>query len=305
MKWSSFGTVFLLGITLSPAQISNPGVQPTGNIVAGHCPQFADSSGYKLSDTGAACGSGGGGVNNTLSFGAVNIAITNPLYPKAYVMNAAAGNVDLYTVPTGRLALAVDMIVTNPTGNSEAVTVLAEVKTGGVYHTFDFVANQIAVGSAGRSVSMAPFLLHAGESLSINTSAAGVTVWASVIEFDATANINDARLFSLSVGNNTIFTVPAGKTVQFIGFPAALSLIQSGWVWYWNNTGATRTVSLNVVPSGQSPAANNTIFAAAGISSQQMVQQQFYGSLAPGDFVSVNTDSAASAQMAWVIYTQQ
>lgn len=249
---------------------------------------------------------GGGAASTTLSFGAVNIPISNPLYPKAYSIGmAASGNNDLYTVPSNRLALVVDVLLTNPTGNTGTITCLAAAKVGGVYHTFDFISNALAVGSAGRSQSLAPFLLHAGEGFAVNTDRAGGSVWASIIEFDATANINDSRLFTLASGDNTVFTVPAGKTVQFVGFPSGLSLPQSGWVWYWNATGGIRTVSMNAVPSGGSPSAANTIAASASIPDRQMVQQQFYGGLNPGDFINVHTDSALATQTAWVIYTQQ
>ncbi len=251
----------------------------------------------------------GGGVgtgSTTLSFGAINIPISNPLYPKAYSISmASSGNNDLYTVPTNRLALVVDTLLTNPTGNTGTITCLAAAKVGGVYHTFDFISNALAVGSAGRSQSQAPFLLHAGETYAVNTDRAGGSVWASIIEFDATANINDARLFSLSAGNNTLFTVPVGKTVQFVGFPSALNLPQSGFVWYWNASLGIRTVSINAVPSGGSPSNANQIVAPSSIADKQMVQQQFYGGLNPGDFINVNTDAGTATQTAWVIYTQQ
>src|SRR5260370_30729440 len=161
------------------------------------------------------------------------------------------------------MALCVDTILTNPAGNATTLTCLAEVKISGVYHTFDFISNALGIGSYGRTQSMAPFLLHAGEGFSVNCDHSGGTAWASIIEFDASANINDARLFSLASGNNTLFTVPAGKTVQLIGFPSALNLVQSGFVWYWNHTLASPTVTISVVPNAGSPAVANQIFTGA------------------------------------------
>lgn len=260
-----------------------------------------DSSGVSRALTGAS----GGGSSPCLSFGAVNIPISNPLYPSASAISMSSGNTDLYTCPSSRLALCVDVILTNPTGNSNSITCLAEVKVSSTYHTFDFISNSLAAGSAGRSQSMAPFLLHAGESFSVNCDHSGGSAWASIIEFDSTANINDSRLFTLASGDNTVFTCPAGKTVQFVGFPSALNLPQTGWVWYWNASLGIRTVSMNAVPSGGSPAAANQIATASSISDKQMLQQQFYGGMHPGDFINVHTDSAAAAQTAWVIYTQQ
>jgi hypothetical protein len=283
-----------------PPTIPSPGVPALGLDTTNNVLYVAGKTGWTSIQ-----GGGGGGSTPALSFGGINLPVSNVLYPKAYsVSMVASGNVDLYTVPANRLALAQDVILTNPAGNTGSITCLAAVKVSGVYHTFDFISNALAVGSYGRSQGMAPFLLHAGETFAVNTDRAGGSVWASIIEFDATANINDARLFTLASGNNTVFTVPAGKTVQFIGFPSALNLVQSGWVWYWNATLAIRTVSVNVVPSGGSPAVANQI-STGSIPDKQMVQQQFYGGLGPGDFVNVTTDSAAATQTAWVIYTQQ
>src|SRR5215469_2809208 len=252
-------------------------------------------------------GGGGGGTPISVPFGSVNVAVSNPKYPAVSGLNMASGNVDLYTVPAGRLALATNVIVTNPTGAPAHLTSLSEVKVSGSYHTFDFVANNILAGTTA-SVSMVPFLLHAGESFSLNNSIAGGSAWVAIIEFDSTANIADSRLFSLSAGNNTLFTVPAGKTVSFIGFPSAFNQPGSGYVYYWNNSGATRTIFFNLVPSGGSPNNNNQVFPTNLVNTVAAQSQSFntlFGNMAPGDFINLNTDAATAEQVAWVIYTQQ
>src|SRR5260370_7455327 len=147
------------------------------------------------------------------------------------------------------MALCVDTILTNPAGNATTLTCLAEVKISGVYHTFDFISNALGIGSYGRTQSMAPFLLHAGEGFSVNCDHSGGTAWASIIEFDASANINDARLFSLASGNNTLFTVPAGKTVQLIGFPSAPNLLQIRSLRYINPPLPSPPCTLHLFPT--------------------------------------------------------
>src|SRR5215831_15383930 len=106
-------------------------------------------------------GAGGGGTSISVPFGSVNVAVSNPKYPAVSGLNMASGNVDLYTVPAGRLALAMNVIVTNPTGAAGSLTTISEVKVSGSYHTFDFVANGVFPGQTA-SVEMVPFLLHAG-----------------------------------------------------------------------------------------------------------------------------------------------
>jgi hypothetical protein len=248
---------------------------------------------------------GGSGSSYAMNFsGGVTVALTNPKFPSAYALNLSAGDTDLYTVPANRKALLLSAPFTNPTGNGNSPIVLAEVKTGGVYHTFDFVSNGAPAGTYGSDLAVAPFLLAAGESFSVNCGSSGDSVWAFLVEFDATVPIQDARLFSLAAGNNTLFTVPASKTVAFMGFPASGSGgIQRGRVWYWNNTGANRIITMNAVPSGSSPSVNNQFQSAATAGNQQMVQQTFYGGLLPGDFININTDVNTATQTAYVIYT--
>jgi hypothetical protein len=250
---------------------------------------------------------GSGGTSIAVPFGSVNVAVNNPKYPPVSSLNMASGNVDLYTVPAGRLALALNVIVTLPTGAAGPLTVLSEVKVSGSYHTFDFVANGVFSGQTA-SQEMVPFLLHAGESFSLNNSIAGGSAWAAIVEFDNTANIADSRLFSLSAGNNTLFTVPAGKTVTFMGFLTGFNQIGTGYVFYWNNSGATRTIFFNLVPSGGSPNNNNEVFPTTGLPTVATLQQSsntIFGNMAPGDFINLNTDAATTEQVAWVIYTQQ
>jgi hypothetical protein len=251
-------------------------------------------------------GGGGGGPTIAVPFGSVNVGISNPKYPAVSGLNMASGNVDLYTVPAGRLALAMNLIVTNPTGAAGSLTTISEVKVSGTYHTFD-IAKNIAAGTTA-APSLAPFLLHAGEGFSLNNSIAGGSAWVAIIEFDNTANIADSRLFSLSAGANTLFTVPAGKTVSFIGFPSGFNQTGSGYTYYWNNSGATRTISYNIVPSGGSANNNNQVFPTNlqnTVATQTLSSNTLFGNMAPGDFINFNTDAATAEQVAWVIFTQQ
>lgn len=236
--------------------------------------------------------------------GGVTVPLTGVKFPAAYQSNLPSGDTDLYTVPANKKALLIDIIITNPTGNANSPVILAEIKTGGVYHTFDFATVGDIAGTYGKTNAVAPFLFAAGETLSVNCNQSGDTVWPFIVEFDSSVSIFDSRLFSLSPGNNTVFTVPTSKTVVFIGFPSAGSSgLNRGRLWYWNNSGGARTITANAIPNGGSASVNNQIFSGT-ISGQQMMQQPIYGGLASGDFLNVNTDAATATQTAWVIYTQ-
>lgn len=60
MKRLLFGcAITLIGlVSVCASQVANPGILPTGTITANHCVKFGDASGYKVQDSGGACGAG-------------------------------------------------------------------------------------------------------------------------------------------------------------------------------------------------------------------------------------------------------
>jgi len=280
---------------------------PTGTCASNQMAVDSTTGNFYSCKTGGwnqVTGGGGGSSNSVISMGAVSVPITNPKFPVAYSINTPAGDTDLYTVPANRKALVIEVVFTNPAGNSGSVSCDAEVKIAGVYHRFDFATLGATVGTYASINSVAPFLLAAGETFAVNTDHAGLTVWPYIVEFDSSVPIFDARLLSLNAGNNTLFTVPANKTISFIAFPSSFNYPLQGHVWYYNLSGTNRTVQINAVPSGGSPGVGNAIFNAA-VTQRQMAQPILYGGLAPGDFLNVNTDANTATQMAWVIYVLQ
>lgn len=280
---------------------------PTGSCASNQTAVDSTTGNFYSCKAGAwnqVTGGGGGSSNFVISMGAVSIPITNPKFPVAYSINTAAGDTDLYTVPANRKALVIEVVFTNPTGNSSSVSCDAEVKIAGVYHRFDFATLGATAGTYGSVNSVAPFLLAAGETFAVNTDHAGLTVWPYIVEFDSSVPIFDARLLSLNAGNNTLFTVPANKTISFIAFPSSFNYPLQGHVWYYNLSGTNRTVQINAVPSGGTAGVGNAIFNAT-VTQRQMAQPILYGGLAPGDFININTDANTATQMAWVIYVLQ
>jgi len=280
---------------------------PTGTCASNQTAVDSSTGNFYSCRTGTwnQVGTGGAGSSNfVISMGTVSIPITNPRFPVAYSINTPLGDTDLYTVPANKKALVIEVVFTNPTGNTGSVSCDAEVKVAGVYHRYDFATLGATVGTFGNINSVAPFLLAAGETFAVNTDHAGLSVWPYIVEFDSTVPIFDARLFSLNAGNNTVFTVPANKTVSFVAFPSAFNFPLQGHVWYYNLSGANRVVQINAVPSGGTPGVGNAIFNAT-VTQRQMAQPVMYGGLAPGDFINVNVDANTSSQVAWVIYTTQ
>src|SRR5690606_38967139 len=111
----------------------------------------------------------------------------------------------IYTCPAGKKAL-----ITQVMGiSSPIMTGALQLKVSGNYYNFT------ALNTAWGNVSTNSFgiVINAGEGLSFTVNSnAGGNLWARVMEMDISTPIYTARLLSLSAGDNTIFTVSAGKT---------------------------------------------------------------------------------------------
>jgi hypothetical protein len=241
--------------------------------------------------------------NLSFACGPMSVPLQNVKYPSVYSLALGTGNTDLYTVPAGRKALLIDTVCTLVGGGTW--TIFHQLKVGASYFKFGFAVSAQAAAN-GLSNSAAPFLLNAGESYAVNNNQTGTStsIWPYIIEFDASAPIFRSSLGSFSAGNNTIFTVPAACTISLYGMPSGFALAMAGVLLYFNASGATRTVSWNAVPNGGSPAAANLIQAATAVPDGTMNNAVFWGGLAAGDFININTDASTAGQVAWVNYVK-
>lgn len=239
-----------------------------------------------------------------LYLGALQIPVTN-LRVISNVNRTAlpSGDTDIYTVPTGKKALVFDASYTNPTGGATSPVCFAEYKSSGVYTIYDFISNGATPGTLGTVALLIPMLLNAGESWSTHCDLAGLSLWPFILEFDASAPVQVARLNSFSVGDNTVLTVPANG-IQI--YPNAQNIgagsVMKGSLFYFNNTGIARTVGWNLIPSGGSAANSNQIATGLSVSSPAASVKNYYGGLAAGDKISINVDANTAGQSAVIIY---
>lgn len=241
-------------------------------------------------------------MSYSISFGPLSISLTGARIPAAYTCGLRAGDTDLYTVPANKKALVIDVSFTNPATNAENVACDAQVKTGGKYYRFDYVALTAIPGTYGSTSALAPFLLAPGETFAVWCSSAGLSVWPLIVEFDADVPIRDSRLLTLSKGDNAVFTVPENKTVAFMGMPSTGSGGPlRGKVWYYNAGSESRDVQVHAVPHGRTASPENAIFVGR-VAQRTMVQALLYGGLKAGDVISVSTDTDGAGQIAWVVY---
>jgi hypothetical protein len=232
----------------------------------------------------------------------------NLKYPAVRTSAAISGNNLLYTVPAGRKALVVDYIVSNSTAS--AIVNYPFVRIGGVDYRTGASFNEPANGW-GHNYSFAssrsqPIVLNAGESFGVVTDAAGLTIWAHIIEFDELSPFSRADIRNWTAGANTLLLVPANKTIAIgaMGLTSGnLPAPNATGIVYFNASGATRTLSaINIVPFGEGVALANQFATTNNVFNNTLFSKFFHGNLAAGDSIVLTSDSDAAGQFAWCNY---
>lgn len=239
------------------------------------------------------------------AFGIYGVYMPNPTYPPAYMINSVSmGNVDVYTVPSGRKALLLNLTSTPNAPFGGAINIYMAVKIAGSYYRLSNANNN---GSQGEDLAfnanVGIRVLNAGETAAFNADNTGISAWLHLVEFDASSPLRSVTLTSFVAGNNTLYTVPAGKTFEVLqdyGNIDGRHTLRSK-VNYSNNSGGAVFTAVWAVPNGGSISVYNQI----GPSGPQGPGTfgylcSLYGSLAPGDFIVVNVTSSAAGQMAWM-----
>ena len=216
--------------------------------------------------------------------------------------NFASGDNDIYTVPTGKVAIIPGGARVTNIGVS-AITFYPEIKISGVYYKLALAGASAAPSSnASVETTNSTIVLNAGETWALHTDNNGANIFLPVIEFDASAPIMRASLLSLSSGNNTLYTVPGGKSAIFP--PTSLSSFgtSGGRTVYGNFSGVSRTVQIYVVPNGQSVTTSTSISGGTAntVSDGAYLASNTPQSLSAGDSIVVNTDAATATQFIWV-----
>lgn len=224
--------------------------------------------------------------------------VTNAKFVRAFHGNMSGStDYDLYTCPAGKQAAVLGLYFFEDIGGS--ITVTDKVKISGTYYPLG-----VATITGSDALPQAGIFLSAGQSYSISHDggSAGPNAWARIFEFDAHPDVKIYFYTSLSSGDNTLYTVPAGKSAITINNAFIIQGSPSSDVpslVYRNTSGGARTISLYNVPSGGSAGASNLVRAS---SSPASGSGQFFNILATmdaGDFIVLNTDAATATQYVW------
>lgn len=217
----------------------------------------------------------------------------------------ATGDNDLYTVPAGKRAMFItSCYMYNNSGVGNIVATL-NAKVGGTYYR---ISSSKTVSNAAASTSdwlAGAVCLEAGDSLSVNTTTNnGLNLWVSLLEFDATSGVKNGRVLGLATGHNTMFTLASGKTGG--AFPSLSGTSSASRVIISNDSGGTRTYSINYVPNGGSAGDTNKITANATVNNLTTSNTSLLAPVAFSalDSLSINIDTGHASTSAWATYIE-
>ena len=289
-----------------PQAVPTPNKRGTSTIFALATSATPGAAGATVCDDGTGAfgtsGCGGSGpvtVSVAPIAGAPGSQALNALYKGvAGAGHIGSGDVDLYTVPSGRIGIIVGAQAYND--SALPVALYFEVKLAGTYYPVTAPITAIANASSGSTDI--DIILQAGQTFSINAGTGSVlNPSASIWEADAASGLFSVVLTSFANGDNTLYTTPSG--INGVSCLPAFVNIGPCNLYYVNNSGGTRTIHWNLVPSGGSVASTNLLTAANPIANTLIGNAQANFSLNGGDFLSINTNSAATTQIAWVNLT--
>ena len=237
----------------------------------------------------------GNNIINNVGF----ISGFGPLVRGAKFVNAFSGNtsgtVDIYTCPAGKKAL-----ITQVMGiSSPIMTGGLQLKISGNYYNFtapNTIWGNVSTNSFG-------IVINPGEGLSFSVNSnPGGNLWARIMEMDISTPIYTARLLSLAAGDNTIFTVGAGKTAITLDTLGGAYVNGSGGI-YKNFSGASRSIKVYHVPNGGSSGTANQYFQNTAVAnSSGVVVPSVPSSMNSGDSIVINTDASTATQWVYMTY---
>ena len=214
-------------------------------IIPLHVGQYLDTTSSVRSDR--RYGRNGSDRHGVCKHAVSGLPLTNATFPAVRGSTTGSGNLDIYTVPSGKRLLVESGGGINTSGGS--ITWNTEIKSGGNYYYL--FAPAAVVAGANTAVQGASFILEAGESISINATGAGLNISFAAIQFDNTTGVKTVKLLGPSTGNNTLYTVPVGKTAKLAATNENVWTASADIKYSAISVGAG-TVTACIVPSGGS-----------------------------------------------------
>lgn len=207
--------------------------------------------------------------------------------------NLASGNSDIFTVPNGKRAFIQQALFS--TTNTAGTTMYAADKTNSTYYR---ITSGSSVSTNSANFVNPAIVLEPTEVFAVNGSNQGGNVTVLVVLYDSSVPIYSPRIMSLSGGNDTIYTVPAGTLGCILQFGELFNPGTSPSLSYINDSGSDKTTSIYYVPSGG--AANSTTLLHQGPRTTAFRAGLNIPQLLPGDSVIIASSSNAATQWAYL-----
>ncbi len=232
------------------------------------------------------------------------VPLTGAKFVSFNQLTTAAGNNDLYTVPTGKKAVQIGaMAYINDTAGS--INVYTQLKRGGSYFR---LANAAAVtnGTTGFSAPGLYFIMSAGDILALNDSAGSGGVIGGVLEFDATVPLFGVLVTAVA-SSNTLYTVPTGKCARLLATAPDNLVNISASVLHANDSGVSITRTVYFVPSGDAKGTDNLMTPPAGTSlaTAAVSATTFPGLMSAGDSLVVDLSATTATQALFLTYYER
>jgi hypothetical protein len=237
---------------------------------------------------------GGATTLNLANFGGLTgVTLTN-----IYAPNLPAGDNDIFVVATGTRVMLLSLTV----GTTNTSTYYGEVKTNGIYTKLLSTGSSTAttntsIGTFCQNQNQNPYIFEFGETIALNTASTGINAILFLAVLDSTVPIVCSKLFAVSGGNDTVYTVPTGKIAVGLWTSSLASLINPICT-YFNRSSVNRVFTEYVVPFGGS--ADSTTRRTRATIANNGVNGGTLPVLWSGDSYIISSDASTATQLLWL-----
>ncbi len=225
-------------------------------------------------------------VNQFLTMVSGAISLPGVKYARANVNSSINGNNDSYTVPTGKRALV--LFSNFRSQSASTATLIQNWKISGTYYNTTFSAISLTTGAVANDTADGGFVMEAGESISYNSNQTTINIFTQIVEFDNTAALKTVKTIGATNGDQTIYTVPAGKKAILVsGNGQPLGSGNQGF-FISNNSGGSITSNIYLVPSGGSKGTSNLFRGSISTANGAATRLNCGAVLSAGDFIVWN-----------------
>jgi hypothetical protein len=241
--------------------------------------------------------SGGGSLPSIMAV----LGFTGGKFVAEGVYGATGTPIDLYTVPAGKRCFIAGSHVYNNSGGTITGSFGWQVYVNGAYYVIGTPSvNPINNSNTGGIVK--GIVLEAGEKIAFNASASGISARFRGIEFDDTVRFYSPRLYTVTSGQNTLYTCPSGyNATHFNPFRTNNSNDIEPYAGY-QSSGGNVSYQPHIVPSGGTPETTNSVGAATTFSNNIVNGPSTYSlylAYNSGDFLSISSNSSHASQWLW------